>query len=170
MNVHPIFVHFPIALLTIYSLLELVPFKKITGQSYWFFVKASFVIIGTLASFAALFTGGMAEDEFGSGAEVHRLISIHSSLATVTVVVYCIISFAYAVSWLERENKFGKFAGTNIVLIALKLKSLIFSRYLLIFLSLAGLLGVTVTGALGGALVYGPNIDPVVNFVYHWFF
>jgi hypothetical protein len=29
---------------------------------------------------------------------------------------------------------------------------------------------VTIVGALGGALVYGPEVDPVVSVVYHLFF
>lgn len=38
------------------------------------------------------------------------------------------------------------------------------------FLALIGLIAITMTGALGGAIVYGPNVDPVVKFVYSLFF
>jgi len=58
MNVHPIFVHFPIALLTIYALLELIQFKKVTSWNPWFYIKASFVVFGAIGTYAALFTGG----------------------------------------------------------------------------------------------------------------
>ena len=40
MNIHPIFVHFPIALLTLYSLAELIRWRRITELAYWFYVKA----------------------------------------------------------------------------------------------------------------------------------
>ena len=50
MNIHPLLVHFPIALLTIYSLLELVPFKQIYRQSYWFYTKAIILIIGSIST------------------------------------------------------------------------------------------------------------------------
>ena len=32
---------------------------------------------------------------------------------------------------------------------------------------IAGLAAITITGALGGAMVYSPAADPVVTFVYH---
>ncbi|MEK7110290.1 MAG: hypothetical protein AAB759_00205 [Patescibacteria group bacterium] len=39
MNIHPAFVHFPIALLTIYAVLELARFRFFTARPYWFHLK-----------------------------------------------------------------------------------------------------------------------------------
>ncbi len=38
---------------------------------------------------------------------------------------------------------------------------------LVIVLAIAGLVLMTVVGALGASLVYGPEIDPAVSFIYH---
>ena len=56
MNLHPIFVHFPIALFTLYALLECARFKKLQEQTYYFYLKAFLVITGGLASSAAYIT------------------------------------------------------------------------------------------------------------------
>ncbi len=37
-------------------------------------------------------------------------------------------------------------------------------------LALIGIVGITITGTLGGAMVHGPEVDPFVSFVYHLFF
>jgi hypothetical protein len=39
----------------------------------------------------------------------------------------------------------------------------------LVLLALAGLCAVTITGGLGGSMVYGPNADPVVTLIYKLF-
>ena len=36
--------------------------------------------------------------------------------------------------------------------------------------SALGLVAVTITGALGGALVYGPDVDPFVSLIYRLLF
>ena len=62
MNLHPIFVHFPIALLTLYTLCELLRFKKIKDHPAWFYLKAVLIICGTLGAAAALLTGDGAKE------------------------------------------------------------------------------------------------------------
>jgi uncharacterized membrane protein len=42
-------------------------------------------------------------------------------------------------------------------------------RWLLIILACCLLAAVTVTGALGAAIVHGQDVDPVVNFIYTLF-
>jgi len=37
-------------------------------------------------------------------------------------------------------------------------------------LALLGLVLIIITGGLGAAIVYGPNVDPFVNFIYSIFF
>jgi hypothetical protein len=37
-----------------------------------------------------------------------------------------------------------------------------------ILLAIAGLICVTITGGLGGAMAFGPQADPLFEPVYHW--
>lgn len=57
MDIHPVTVHFPIALLTVYGLMELVWSKRLKKEQAWFYVKASFLILGVISAYAALSTG-----------------------------------------------------------------------------------------------------------------
>lgn len=50
-NIHPVLVHFPIALSIVYAILELIPFKKL--RENLFTTKASLVTLGTISIFAA---------------------------------------------------------------------------------------------------------------------
>ncbi|KHO51327.1 MAG: hypothetical protein QT04_C0044G0036 [archaeon GW2011_AR11] len=59
LNIHPIFVHFPIALLSLYAVMVLIRFRKVMGLPYWSYAKAILAIAGTLGAFAALQTGSL---------------------------------------------------------------------------------------------------------------
>ena len=61
MNLHTFVVHFPVALLMIYSLCELVRFQKVLMWPSWFYIKAFFVIIGAGSSVVAFGFGEVAE-------------------------------------------------------------------------------------------------------------
>lgn len=167
--IHPAVVHIPIGLLTVYSILEFVRFKKVLAQPYWFYIKAILVIFGTLGTFVALQTGELIEDLFQSS-----LMETHSTFATATTIVYGIIAGAYLVLWIEVDAanwKFLRLGGVDKLWKVLTVLSrIILKPWLVVLLSLLALSLLTITGALGGALVHGPEVDPVVSFVYHLFF
>ena len=51
-----------------------------------------------------------------------------------------------------------------------KIESLVLESFIVALAALAGLIAISITGALGGAIVYGPDVDPVVSLVYHLLF
>jgi uncharacterized membrane protein len=137
MDLHPLIVHFPVALLTIYAVLELIRFKKVLAKPYWFFVKAMFVIFGALGAAAAYLTGpdALARSPLGQ---------MHQNFATITLSIFAVIGFAYLLEW-KKPNRYSGF---------------VLRPYIIIPLALLGLVAVVITGGLGGALVYGTNFDP----------
>lgn len=173
MNIHPIFIHFPIALLTIYAIAEFLQFKKLKSQIYFFYIKAVLVITGVLSAFLALYTGGIAEDLQGKDTSIRLLIEKHSVFANISTWVFIIIASAYLVSWIEKTEYNQKLFNSKFSKIW-KLKTLFANKILntpiVVILALIGLVVITITGALGGAMVYGPDVDPVVRFIYHLFF
>ena len=163
MNLHPIFVHFPIALLTVYTLLEVFRLPIITRQSWWFYTKAVLLFIGTLGGVASGITGKIASQGF-AGTSTMALVTLHSHYAEATVMVYGGIALLYAIEWMKID---GAKIPSSPWAVILRIQSVLWRAPILVLASLIGLLLVTITGALGGALVYGPDIDPVVGFFYH---
>lgn len=179
MNIHPIFVHFPIALLTLYALLEILRFRFIQRVPGMFSIKAFLVIIGSLGAFVALQTGELVEDAFRSGSStVRQLIETHSAVATSTFVIFGLLALAYIISLFNTyaaQSSFTRFVSQNPFLASVwrilsNAAGFIMRPSVLVILAVLGLLAVTVTGALGGAIVYGPDADPVVRLVYGMFF
>lgn len=171
MNIHPVFVHFPIALMTFYAICELLRFKKLTNTTYWFYVKAVLVIAGTLSAFLALNTGELAEHLADRG--LRPLIETHSAFASASTWIFGIISLLYLISWISRSELNQKILNSKIGSIWNKKvywANKIINSWFIILLAFVGLCMITITGALGGAIVYGPNVDPIVSFIYHLFF
>ncbi|MHB1316513.1 MAG: DUF2231 domain-containing protein [Minisyncoccota bacterium] len=162
MNIHPLFVHFPIALLTVYALAEIIWYKKITLQTWWWNFKAALLTLGVIGGFVALQTGDIAESIKGRSS----LIEIHSTFAAISVWIFSALLFSYII-------KFISLYKSEYVQYGFKNKAFYFVEYvgkfitkISILLAFIGLITLTITGALGGAIVYGPDVDPVVNFIY----
>lgn len=172
MNIHPILVHFPIAFMTIYAIAELIRYKKISDQAYWFYVKATLVIVGTLGAFLSLQTGEIAEELYPKS--FNSLIELHANFANISTYIFGFIAIIYLTKWISHSD----FQSRLSVSIIGKWWSMLvnFSNFVLnntfimMSLSLVGLITISITGALGGAIVYGPEVDPIVGFIYGLFF
>jgi uncharacterized membrane protein len=183
MNLHPIFVHFPIALLTLYSIAEFLRFKKLNGRPWWFYFKTIVVVIGELGAIAALITGDTAKQAYRGNQVARHIISVHSDWAVITSVIYGVVALAYFLVFLEREGFFGflrKKLQTDPqensyarILSVFSLTTAFAARalesWIMIPLALLGFIAVTITGALGGSVVYGSQTDIFTQFVAHLF-
>ncbi len=163
---HALVVHFPIGLLVIYSLIEFIRFKKILKLPYLFYTKAILLILGTLSAFAASGTGELAGEFFeNSRTQLSNLVETHSTFAVITTTVFTILAVAYLYEWLRLENKFVFIQ--RIVFLPVLVRFIIrFSP----IIALIGLIAITITGALGASIVYGPNVDIFARFIYNIFF
>lgn len=170
MNFHPIFVHFPIALLTLYAILELARFKKLTNWEPFFYIKMALVFFGTLGTLPSLMSGEAIEHQFEVG-NLKTLVETHAAWATGTAWLFGIIALGYLVVWVNRTGAFPKATQHPIISplwrLLTRLSDALIARNLVIALALIGLLAITVTGALGGAIAYGPDIDPAAQFFYN---
>lgn len=167
MNVHPIFVHFPIAFLTIYALIEIVPVSKLQSKDSIFYIKFFLVVIGWIFSLIASSTGEIAEHIIGDS----RLVEIHASFATATEIIFGIIAIWYVFRFLEKEAIQIPYIETKIrPVLSFMIRISRKVGVIIPILACTGLVFVTITGSLGGAIVYGPNVDPIVQFIYNLFF
>lgn len=154
MDLHPIIVHFPVALLTIYALLEILTFnRKLRAGASFFAIKAFLLVVGFLGSIAATISGEHALQL--SGQYLSKEIShAHEEYGEMTRNVFGLLTLIYLSMYLKhpRIQKIGDF----------------FKKYffITIILAIVGLILVSITGALGGALVYGAESkDPFIGFV-----
>lgn len=198
MNIHPIFIHFPIALLSLYAVLEIaIPLKikafKLFGWNtlgasssfkkmyqlvinpVWNSIKAFLVIFGTLLAFPTLQTGEWAEEMYQGYAtdirafaesETGKLIELHSTFANLTVIIFSILAVGYLarILWTTYTLKLQKYTFIEAI------PNIVLSSWVAPLLALAGIVAITITGALGGAIAHGPDTDPVVQMIYGWFF
>src|SRR3989344_4809697 len=93
MNLHVIAVHFPIALLTLYSLMELVRSRKIAALPYWFYLKAFLVILGTLSAINAAALGKLLT--LSRGIPLEGAVLMHTLFAVATIAIFGIIAILY---------------------------------------------------------------------------
>lgn len=153
MNLHPILVHFPIALLTFYALFELVRVQKLLKEPAWFYVKAAFVIVGSLSSVATLLSGLAIKPQFQGSLSIAHQVDVHSAFAFYASLLFGLIAFAYLVRLVKWKA-------------CVAFSDFMLKSRIIVPLALIGLVLITITGALGGSIVYGPDIDPFVKFVY----
>lgn len=132
MDIHPLVIHYPIAFLTIYAVFELIRFRKIIEQPYWFYVKKILIIIGWAGSIVAALTGLNAANWTIQGP---RIFVMHEIFAITTIALSTISAIFYL------KNKQHK---------------------ILIFIALLILISITITGGLGGAMTKGTHFDPLM--------
>jgi uncharacterized membrane protein len=166
-HIHPMFVHFPIGLLVVYALMEILSLPFLNRKSYWFYIKGSFAILGALTALVTIPTGLLIKNELAGDDYIARIVNVHAPFAIGTTVVFAIIALSYIGAWKEKE---ALAQGRYYSSILTRLKRLVLDTPLVIFLALIGLAGIMITGALGATMVYGPNFEPFAAFIYKLFF
>ena len=169
MNIHPAFVHFPVAFLTIYALCEIIPFSRFFPRVQWNSIKTFLVTIGFLGAISGLLTGQFAEELF-KDPMTRRLIGVHENFAYITTIISGVLALAYIIRLIIQE--YPGFLGGAVVKFKLFqwFSDFILGSAIRTILAVLGLAAITVTGALGGAIAYGPDTDPAVKFIYSLFF
>lgn len=132
-HLHPMTVHFPIALITVGFIAEVV---SLFFKSEKCLTKTGFylMVLGTLAAIAAWSTGQLFTEEPTQG-EILKVFHNHKTGALITMILM-IIGLAFRI-WLVVKKK----EETS-------LKWIAFGFYLLAFVA------VTFTGFVGGTMVY----------------
>jgi uncharacterized membrane protein len=165
MNIHPLIVHFPIALLTIYSILELVRSKTIIEKYNLFYTKLLLLFVGIAGGFFALQSGDMASHLLDRASR-NNILRSHEMFAQITIMLYCLLAFGYILKlskgYLTKKN----FKYMEIVE---DLSIIILSPIVSISVSVIALITLSITGGLGGILVYGPDADFITNILYKIF-
>lgn len=129
---HPLIVHFPVALFIVGVVAQLL---TIWRQSDFLSRMAFYLILlGELSGIVAYLTGDDAEEfaerQWGN---VHQMVEIHQAFATITLIV------------------FGAFIGLRVIKAFVKIP---YFKTMSIALALIGAVMISLTGHYGGRIVY----------------
>lgn len=161
-NIHPLFVHFPIALLLLYSVIKVLPLERWFPRISWKDVERILLLFGFLGALAAIYTGDAAEQIAHPD---RQLVDMHSLLATIATWIYGALFVGELSAMINRSALSLKQNWSWIIRITQLLQKILCNKVFSIILALIGLVCITLTGLLGGVMVYGVSSDPVAPFV-----
>ncbi|MCA9353792.1 hypothetical protein KC842_02890 [Candidatus Nomurabacteria bacterium] len=176
MNTHPILVHLPIAFLTIYALAEIFTIRRLKFSDTWFYIKSFLLLFGFLGTRLALMSGESAIKAVDDLENKIEFIRVHEHYAEFTASFFVFVLVIYIILFIEKRtnlrNQIFSFVERRLSFIG-KLFSFVYkvllsvgrNRILMILLAIVGLVLVSITGALGGIIVYGVDVDPFASFV-----
>ena len=90
MNLHPLVVHFPIALLSVYTLLEVYRWWRPSHGNKLVITKLLLLVIGVIGGRVAAVTGELVEDLL-KRSEWERIVEAHESAANISITLYTIL-------------------------------------------------------------------------------
>jgi uncharacterized membrane protein len=160
-NLHPLFVHFPIALLFLYAVIKILPTQKWFPQVSWKQIERALLFFGVLGAFASILTGETAEHLFQPNRE---LVEMHATFATLSTWVFGALLVGEILSMLHNYIN-ATLHAVKIKRFIFGLESLLIDRVFSVVLALVGLIAISVTGLLGGVMVYGLSADPAAALV-----
>ncbi len=160
-NIHPLFVHFPIALLFLYSISKVLPLKKWFPNGAWKHIKRALLFFGVLGAFVALATGDTAEQLFRPN---RALVEMHSTFAGIATWIYALLLLG-EIAQVIRAEYGTKIQSKTILQLCAFFEKVFCEKTFSKILAVAGFIAIAVTGILGGVMVYGLSADPFAGFV-----
>lgn len=110
-NIHPLLVHFPIAILGIAIFFDFISFFLSREKKWWTEEATAFLYgVGAVAAIIVYYTGTLAADSVMLPAEAQSVLTEHADLAWITIWFYGIYAVArIAATWWASEKHRLKF-------------------------------------------------------------
>jgi uncharacterized membrane protein len=161
-NIHPILVHFPIAMLFMYSVIKIMPFKKWFPAVAWRDIERVLLVIGVLGAYAALASGETAENSIRLN---RQLIEVHALFATLATWIYAALLVGEIAAIMNAKHYQYKQRFQWISPIVHFLERILCNKRFSYVFALIGFIAISVTGILGGVLAYGLSADPIAPYL-----
>lgn len=146
-NIHPLIIHFPIAILIIAVLIDLL--SLITGEQFQWLQKSAVLLhfIGVLSLAAAFISGHLAVETVNITASSYDVFEIHEEFALITLIYFSIMMLARFIVLYKHK---------------------IVKKQMLLIFFIAGIIGLSFlykTAEKGGKLVffYGIGTHQTIN-------
>jgi uncharacterized membrane protein len=153
MNIHPFIIHFPVAFLTLYALLELFRFRVVVEKTWYQPFKIGLLYAGAVGVVLAFVTGGIAEGIVLDTTHVPKeLVERHELFVSLGGWLFIALAALHI----------GASKGKALALRLLKTP-------LVPIVALIALLSMSIGGALGAAIVHGPEADLMVKGIFKTF-
>lgn len=160
-NIHPIIVHFPIALLFLYSLIKIIPFKKWFPKISWKQIEILLLTIGIIGALVANSTGEVAQHLINKS---RQIIRIHSTFAEISTFIYGLILIGEILPFFTLKI-IPKLNSQKITNLFIFIQKILTDDILVAILAFLGLIAIAITGLLGGVIVYGVSADQIAILV-----
>lgn len=160
-DLHPIFVHFPIALLSVYSIVKILPFQKWLPKVSWKHIERILLVVGVSGAFLALATGDTAERLAHAN---RQLVNAHSTFAGLATWLYGALLLGEILS-VYNPDIFLTITSTLFQKILVSIEQFLTQPFLSRLIAFVALVVISITGLLGGVIVYGTTADPAAGLV-----
>ncbi len=161
-NLHPIFVHFPIALLFVYSIIKILPVYRWLPNVAWRDIERVLLVFGLGGAYLSLSTGEQSADLSRPN---ESLVEAHAFFANFSTRMYLLLLIGEVANYLNTKN----FSFVNKINYLPKLiawiEKVLTNKNLVLILVVLGFITLFLTGVLGGVLVYGTTADPLAPFI-----
>lgn len=161
-NIHPIVVHFPIALLFVYSIIKILPFRKWMPNVAWKDIERLLLTVGVSGAFLSLFSGEQAEDFSRPN---KSLVEAHEFFANLSTRTYLLLLIGEFVNYLNNKNYSFLRKINFLPQLLIWIEKVLTNKNLVVVLVVFGFVSLFLTGLLGGVMVHGTTADPLAPFI-----
>jgi uncharacterized membrane protein len=95
-GLHPLVIHFPIALLFVAPVLVLVAMMMRRGGTVMYAAALVLMLVGTLATYLAIATGDAAGEVAGNTGAIAGVLERHEDLAEATSIIFSVLTGVFA--------------------------------------------------------------------------
>ena len=131
----------------------------------WKHIEILLLVVGVLGAFVADYTGSIAKHLLTPPPN-RQLVQMHALFAEISSVIYGAIlvgEILYFFSpWINTKLKLVRINS-----LLLFIQNILTSSLVSTVLAILGLVAISITGLLGGAIVYGVSADPFAGIVLH---